>query len=92
MTTFHKEFEEVSENDLKTLIENNITEGLQLEFKEVISNNISLVEEVVAFANTRGGDLFIGVNEREGAPVEVSGLDINPDQEILKYKQWVIAY
>ncbi|MDQ0878286.1 hypothetical protein QFZ77_006945 [Paenibacillus sp. V4I3] len=89
MTTFHKAFDEVKENDLKLLIESGATEGLQLEFKETISNNISLVEEVVAFANTQGGDLFIGVKERDGTPVNVSGIDINPDQEILKYKQWV---
>lgn len=89
MSTFHKIFAEVNEDDLKLLIESGTTEGLQLEFKETISNNISLVEEVAAFANTQGGDLFIGVKEREGTPIEVTGIDINPDQEILKYKQWV---
>ncbi|MGE6226837.1 AlbA family DNA-binding domain-containing protein [Paenibacillus chitinolyticus] len=58
MITFHKAFDEVQEDDLKLLIESGATEGLQLEFKETITNNISLMEEVVAFANTQGGDIL----------------------------------
>ncbi|MEK5645604.1 hypothetical protein BK138_30195 [Paenibacillus rhizosphaerae] len=85
--TFYKNFEDVNEEDLKLLKENGEIEGLQLEFKRKFPHLTSLVEEVVSFANTQGGDLFIGIGEMKDGPIELEGVDEDPDKLILRIKQ-----
>lgn len=86
MITFNRSFEQINEETLHLLLDSETPEGLHLEYKTQIDNNTSLVEEVVAFANSHGGDLFIGIREENGRPVEIIGLDdSNPDALILKY-------
>ena len=46
-------------------------EGLKLEFKEGFDSK-NLAKEIVAFANTEGGRIFIGVNDKS----EVKGIQI----------------
>ncbi|QDA30251.1 AlbA family DNA-binding domain-containing protein [Paenibacillus polymyxa] len=88
MTTFSQDFQKISEQDLQLLVQNRVIEGGQLEYKEKISNMTSLVEEIVAFANTKGGDLFIGIEEKDGFPDKIIGLELNdPSKELLKYEQ-----
>lgn len=86
MVTFYKKFEEVNEDELNLMKETGVIEGLQLEFKRELSNLTSLVEEVVSFANTRGGDLFIGVGETQDGTIEIEGISDSPDKMILRIK------
>ncbi|MEX3620625.1 helix-turn-helix domain-containing protein [Paenibacillus glucanolyticus] len=87
MTTFYKKFEDVNEGDLQVLKDSGEIEGLQLEFKREISHLTSLVEEVVSFANTKGGDLFIGIGENQNGSNELNGVDEVPDKAVLRFKQ-----
>jgi predicted HTH transcriptional regulator len=48
-------------SDLKRIVKQG--EGLQVEFKHKVSEPLKVVREVVAFANTVGGKLFIGIND-----------------------------
>lgn len=51
-------------------------EGLRAEFKENIdSKNIG--KEMVAFANTEGGRIFIGINDKK----EIKGIEITNKQK-----------
>lgn len=75
-------------------------EGLHLEFKKNASNPQQVVRELIAFANTKGGTLLIGVSDQGTIP----GVK-HPDEELypvikllknrcrpyLKYKQEVIV-
>ncbi|MGE7828505.1 AlbA family DNA-binding domain-containing protein [Paenibacillus sp. NPDC093718] len=89
--TFYKNFADVNEADLRVLKDSGEIEGLQLEFKRELPHLTSLVEEVVSFANTRGGDLFIGISENKEGTIELEGLEENPDNLILRIKQSIEA-
>ncbi|WP_028592969.1 AlbA family DNA-binding domain-containing protein [Paenibacillus massiliensis] len=61
-----------------------------MEYKAEISNSTSLVEEVAAFANTRGVDIIIGIAEGDsaGIPSEIKGIDIeDPDKWMRGHSQ-----
>lgn len=49
-------------------------EDLHTEFKEYLPSNEDLAKEIVAFANTDGGQIIIGVSD-DGEIVGVSNLD-----------------
>jgi len=57
--------------DLEKLIESG--EGENLEFKSSFNNE--LIETLVAFANTSGGKIVVGINQKN----ELSGVAINPE-------------
>ena len=83
-----KSLDDVSEADLRELITNGVREGKKLEYKQELTiNNDSGKKEFLAdcssFANTVGGHLIYGMNENNGIPIELVGLDIKyPDHEI----------
>ena len=52
------------------------------QFKEKISSIDQLTAEIVAFANSQGGDIFVGVND-DG---QISGID---KEEIKRLNQWI---
>ncbi|WP_336775318.1 AlbA family DNA-binding domain-containing protein [Paenibacillus sp. MMO-58] len=88
MTTLNKDFDQIDEAALQFLVDTQTPEGYRLEYKGEISNIISLVEGLVAFANTQGGDLFIGIPENAGVPLAINGLELDdPDALILRYSQ-----
>jgi predicted HTH transcriptional regulator len=53
-------------------------EGLHLEFKKNTSNPQQVIRELIAFANTKGGTLLIGVSDQGTIP----GV-MHPDEELL---------
>lgn len=57
------------------MIDNNIpwNEGLTVEFKS--SFNIEVIEALVAFANTKGGAVYVGVNDKR----KITGLSLNKE-------------
>ncbi|MED4582312.1 ATP-binding protein [Brevibacillus choshinensis] len=92
MSTFYQDFDQIDEAALQMLVDSETLEGYQLEYKVEISNNISLVEELVAFANSLGDDLFIGISEEGGRPLELVGIESeDPDALILKYNNALIG-
>jgi hypothetical protein len=83
-----KPLDEVTEDDLQDLVDNSIQESKQLEYKEFLDSSndddhkTSLLAEVTSFANSRGGDLIIGIAEDDGVPESVGGIPLSgsPDQ------------
>lgn len=65
--------------NLKTLISSG--ENLQIEFKEKIENPDSLAAEMVALANSKGGDILIGVADKGG----IKGIE-----KSIKLEEWII--
>ena len=57
-------------------------EGQYVEFKKKANHPEKIVREVVAFANTQGGHLFIGVDDDGG----ISGLKYPEDEEFILSK------
>lgn len=88
MTTFYEPFEQINEARLESLIANKTLEGYQLEYKDVRVQPGSIVEEIVSFANTQGGDIFIGLQEADGGlATALEGFEAakNSDSEILRF-------
>lgn len=72
-------FDEVSEIDLKELIETKVPEGLRLEYKREMYGNSDAekreaLKDISALANSAGGHLLIGVEEADGLPIECVGI------------------
>jgi len=85
-----KNINEITEEDLQSLIDNKVLESKTIEYKEKLPDNSDrekkeFLADVSAFANAGGGDLIYGIVENEGYPVDICGVDTdNPDQEILR--------
>src|SRR3990167_1411387 len=47
-------------------------EGLKIEFKESFDSK-NLTKELVAFANSEGGKIFLGISDKK----EIKGIDVN---------------
>jgi len=69
-----RQFNDVDIPYLQELPESGLRENVSLEFKRQIERKESLLKEVCAFANTIGGDLLIGIEEEDGEPSAVLGV------------------
>lgn len=54
-------------------------ENSRVQLKENVSNPLSVAQEIVAFANSKGGQLIIGVNDKTG---EITGLSFTDLQRV----------
>jgi hypothetical protein len=85
-----KSLQEITFADIQSLIENKVQENKTIEYKRELPDNsdrdkIHFLSGVSALANTSGGDLIIGIEEENGAPVSIPGIETeNLDQEILR--------
>src|SRR4051794_13221066 len=98
-----KPFDAVTFDDVERLIAEQAQESRTLEFKRDAiggrdADRVEFLADVSAFANTVGGDLIIGIEQRKDEPSAASvaiglpGLSLsNPDQEILKLTEIVRA-
>jgi hypothetical protein len=74
--------DELSPDDLERLVQDRVSEGKTMEFKQVLDLNDvghrrTLIGEVVSFANAGGGDIVLGVKEEDGVAIDVLGMDID---------------
>ena len=78
---------------LQPLVDNGVAEGKTIEYKRELPgprdrDKVWFPEAVSAFANTAGGDLLLGVEEKQGVPVALPGVQIdNVDAEKLRLEQ-----
>ncbi|RCK72735.1 MAG: hypothetical protein ANABAC_1269 [Anaerolineae bacterium] len=84
---FAKSLHDLTECDIQSLIERQVAEGIFLDYKLELPDNSDeskkeFLADVSSFANTSGGCLIFGIREEDRIPVEVVGLEINPDAEI----------
>lgn len=86
--SLEKPIEQLVEADLRTLIENQVSERKTVEYKEALPGRSDgerkeFLADVSSFANASGGHLVYGMKEDGGLPVELSGLDVdNPDSTV----------
>jgi len=88
----NRNIEEISKEDLKALVENEVIEHKTIEYKRELPGNSDgdkkeFLADVTSFANASGGDLVYGIVEdkKTGKPKSLDGLSIgNPDQELLR--------
>ena len=67
----------MTENELRQLIKHGETSIVQ--FKEMFSTSAKIAEEMIAFANSRGGCIIFGVKDKTG---EIAGLTFEQVQDI----------
>ena len=86
------DFDSIEESDLQELIDAQVPEGLRLEFKLTAygksdSDKRELLKDVSALANSHGGHLALGIQEKEGVAINLDGIELDTDAEILRIEQ-----
>jgi len=62
--------------DIKSLIQYRIDEGIRLEYKqELDSDNKEIAKDISALANTNGGTLIYGIKSQDRIPTDINWLD-----------------
>jgi hypothetical protein len=88
-----KPLSQLTENDLLALIADKEAEGKTLDYKRDAvgkgdTEKKEFLYDVSSFANTLGGHLIFGMDEKDGEAINLVGLaGIDPDQEILRLEQ-----
>lgn len=72
---------------VKTILGSTLPESSSLDYKRDLPGsdraNRKFAELVASFANSKGGTVVFGVEEQQGLPAQVPGLNANLDEEIL---------
>jgi hypothetical protein len=76
-----KQFHDIAEVDIQSLVQNQVAESKTIEYKRALpagtdSDKKEFLADVSSFANTSGGDLLYGVEESRGIPTAVVGLHV----------------
>jgi len=86
MALDNKALKDISEEDLKDLLEHQVPESKTLDYKQILSlakpeDKKEFLKDVSSFANTLGGHIVYGMKEKKGIPEELPGIAENdPDQ------------
>lgn len=86
-----KSLDDIIAEDIERLRREQTPETQTLEYKVALPpQRDKLLATICAFANTAGGDLLIGVKEKNGLPVDVPGLAITTiDATKQKIENWI---
>jgi hypothetical protein len=93
MSLLAKGVQQITEDDLVSLISLEVPESRIIDYKQDTvgpgeKDRYEFLADVSSFANSSGGEIIFGIAEAKGAPTRISGLTIaNPDQEILRLEQ-----
>lgn len=76
---FNKPLQQVEYDDLEILEEENIAEGLYVEYKREFPSNSAVAKGIASFANTHGGYFFIGIADEDITNIAQAkiGIDTN---------------
>ena len=67
------DFENINQQYLERLIKNQIQESHHLDYKrEVSGNNSEIAKDISAFANSGGGNIIYGIDEKEHLPKKIT--------------------
>lgn len=95
MSLFSKQAGHLTEGDLVEIVTNQVSEGKRIEYKSTLPNSTEeskkeFLADVSSFANTQGGFLIFGIDEENGYPKELSGVQADdPDAEILRLEDMI---
>ena len=86
MSLFHKPIDQITLEDLNSLMgDMPVREGQLFDYKRELIRPEQLCGAVTSFANTQGGDLFIGIDESGGVPSAILGVECTDvDKEKLR--------
>jgi hypothetical protein len=84
-------FEELSEQHMCSLIESAVPERRSVEYKRELPRGgdeakREFLADASSFANAGGGDLLYGIEEQDGIPTSITPLQLNPDQDALRWE------
>jgi hypothetical protein len=88
---FGKSLKDVTFADVVSFCDQQITEGLNLDYKRDLSSLSKIVKALVSFANTNGGWLVIGVDDEDDKPkLPVTGMDFE-DNFVQKVNNSIVS-
>ena len=75
-----KRLSDIDEEAIASLIQNGVAEGRTLEYKQALPGGSEpdkkeFLADISSFANSGGGDLIFGVEEKQGVPTRIAGID-----------------
>lgn len=78
---FNKPFNELTLEDILALKENGVPEGKTIDYKlelnlKAKADKKEFAKDIASFLNTIGGDLIIGVKEKEGVITDLPGIEV----------------
>lgn len=74
---FNKNIDELEYDDLRTLIDNEVSEGWTLEYKQEIVKSKDIAKSIASFANSEGGWYIVGIKEKEDSNIAGEIMDLN---------------
>jgi hypothetical protein len=90
---FNKKIEEITYDDIMELINLQIPEDKQLEYKCELNlnndrNKLKLLKEIIAFANTQGGYIVVGISDNKENVKQYAavGFKIDESEDVFKQK------
>jgi len=88
-----KQLSAITIDDLKNLLTSQVREGRTIEYKLLLPGHTDtdkkeFLADVSSFANSIGGEIFYGIDAKNGIPVAIKGVNVsNIDAEVLKFEQ-----
>jgi len=81
MELFNKPLDQVTLDDIQAIVQDKVPESRTLDYKLKLhpmtdGGNKEFLRDTSAFANTMGGYLIYGVDEQEGVPTEIKGVEV----------------
>ncbi|MFA6525380.1 MAG: ATP-binding protein [Patescibacteria group bacterium] len=83
----NKNILEITLADIEDLKKNSISEGKTIEYKKDLnissdSEKKEFLKDLTSFANTAGGDLIFGIEEKGGIPENIEGITVVDENEL----------
>ncbi|WP_336775298.1 AlbA family DNA-binding domain-containing protein [Paenibacillus sp. MMO-58] len=96
MSLLTKPIDQITEQDFKNLVSNQVLESRVLDYKETLPNlqasddKREFIYDVSAFANGGGGELIYGISEVAGKPANVVGVHIDNADQLIRQVEEII--